>query len=51
MEMYLEVEDQYFQFFRSNKNGKSLNVTDKRMTRFNISIRQACDMIIWALKI
>ena len=27
-----------------------MTVTDKRMTRFNISIEQACDMVIWAIK-
>ena len=36
-------------FLEAIKNGKPLNVTDKRMTRFNISIKQACDMIIWAI--
>lgn len=37
-------------FLEAIKNRKPLNVTDKRMTRFNISIKQACDMIIWTIK-
>ena len=37
-------------FLDAIKRGKPLTVTDKRMTRFNISIEQACDMVIWAIK-
>ena len=37
-------------FFLSKKSSGVLPVTDKNMTRFNISLSQGVDMVMWALK-
>jgi len=34
----------------SKKNNKTVNLTDKRMTRFNISLKDSVDMVLWSLK-
>ena len=34
----------------SKKNNKIVNLTDKRMTRFNISLKDSVDMVLWSLK-
>ena len=36
-------------FFLSHRNDKALPITDERMTRFNISLDEGVDMVIWAL--
>ena len=38
-----------FPFFLNRKDEPTLPVTDERMTRFNISLREGVDMVIWAL--
>ena len=38
------------EYFQNCKNKKSLNITDKDMTRFNISIQQGVDFVFFALK-
>tara|TARA_X000000950_G_scaffold201757_1_gene242914 strand:+ start:13408 stop:14406 length:999 start_codon:yes stop_codon:yes gene_type:complete len=37
-------------FFLSKKSSGVLPITDKNMTRFNISLTQGVDMVLWALK-
>jgi len=34
----------------SKKNNKKVNLTDKKMTRFNISLKDSVDMVLWSLK-
>tara|TARA_X000000950_G_scaffold286754_1_gene396682 strand:- start:3841 stop:4830 length:990 start_codon:yes stop_codon:yes gene_type:complete len=36
--------------FMSQKNLKFLTITDKRMTRFNITLNEAVEMVLWTLK-
>ena len=36
-------------FFLARKDEGSLPITDERMTRFNISLEQGVDMVMWAL--
>ncbi len=38
------------EYFQSCKNKKSLNITDSKMTRFNISIKEGVNFVIFALK-
>ena len=38
------------EYFQSCKNKKSLNITDSKMTRFNISIKEGVDFVIFALE-
>jgi len=35
--------------FMSQKNSKFLTITDKRMTRFNITLNEAVEMVLWTL--
>lgn len=37
-------------FFLSRQKSETLPITDARMTRFNISLGEGVDMVIWALK-
>jgi UDP-N-acetylglucosamine 4,6-dehydratase/5-epimerase len=37
------------EFFKQKKSG-SINITDKNMTRFNITLQESIDLVIWALK-
>lgn len=37
-------------FFSEQKKNKILPITDPRMTRFNISLKQGVDMVYWAIK-
>ena len=37
------------EFFKQKKNG-SINITDKNMTRFNITMQESIDLVLWALK-
>ncbi len=34
----------------SKKNNKKVNLTDKKMTRFNISLNDSVEMVLWSLK-
>ena len=34
----------------SKKNNKKVTLTDKKMTRFNISLKDSVDMVLWSLK-
>ena len=34
----------------SKKNTKKVNLTDKQMTRFNISLKDSVEMVLWSLK-
>ena len=34
----------------SKKNNKQVNLTDKKMTRFNISLNDSVEMVLWSLK-
>ena len=34
----------------SKKNKKQVNLTDKKMTRFNISLKDSVEMVLWSLK-
>ena len=34
----------------SKKNNKIVNLTDKKMTRFNISLEDGVEMVLWSLK-
>ena len=36
--------------FLEQKKKKTFNITDKRMTRFNITLKDSVDMVLWALK-
>jgi len=36
--------------FKNRKNKKFLSVTHKSMTRFNITLRESIDMVLWCLK-
>tara|TARA_Y100001970_G_scaffold294069_1_gene446473 strand:- start:17560 stop:18552 length:993 start_codon:yes stop_codon:yes gene_type:complete len=36
--------------FLKQKENKTITITDKKMTRFNISLNEGVDMVIWALK-
>ena len=38
------------EYFQKCKNKKTLNITDKNMTRFNISIQEGVDFVLFALK-
>ena len=38
------------EYFKTRRNKKSLNITDVRMTRFNISIQEGVDFVFFALK-
>ena len=38
------------EYFQSRKKEKSINITDNKMTRFNISIKEGVDFVIFALK-
>ena len=35
--------------FLKQKNNKLFTITDKRMTRFNITLQESIDMVIWSL--
>jgi len=37
------------EFFKQKKSG-SINITNKNMTRFNITMQQSIDLVIWSLK-
>jgi len=37
-------------FLKQSKEEKFFTVTDKRMTRFNITLEQACKMVLWAFQ-
>ena len=37
------------EFFKQKKNG-IINITNKNMTRFNITMQQSIDLVLWALK-
>ncbi|NMC98466.1 MAG: polysaccharide biosynthesis protein, partial [Bacteroidales bacterium] len=37
-------------FFLSKKDGEELTITDSRMTRFNITLNEAVDLVIFALE-
>ena len=37
-------------YFLSQKNKNSLNITDKNMTRFNISIKDSIALVMWSIK-
>jgi UDP-N-acetylglucosamine 4,6-dehydratase (inverting) len=37
-------------FLRQSKEEKFFTVTDKRMTRFNITLEQACKMVLWSFQ-
>jgi len=37
------------EFFKQKKAG-SINITDKNMTRFNITMQESIDLVVWALK-
>ena len=37
------------EFFKQKKSG-FINITDKDMTRFNITLQQSIDLVVWALK-
>ena len=37
------------EFFKQKKTG-IINITDKNMTRFNITMQQSIDLVLWALK-
>ena len=37
-------------FIEKAKNGKVLPITDKEMTRFNISLEEGVEMVLWALE-
>ena len=37
------------EFFKQKKNG-SINITDKNMTRFNITMQESIDLVLWTLK-
>ena len=37
------------EFFKQKKSG-SINITDKNMTRFSITMQQSIDLVMWALK-
>ena len=39
-----------FPFFLKQKNKGYFTITDKRMTRFNITLSQAIDMVLWTIK-
>lgn len=39
-----------FPIFTEQRKKKELTVTDKRMTRFNISIKESVNMVLWSLK-
>ena len=41
MEMFLEAEDQLFQFSINNKKPKFFTVTSKEMTRFSITLDES----------
>ena len=36
--------------FKSQKKNKTLNITDKNMTRFNISLSEGVDTVLWSIK-
>jgi UDP-N-acetylglucosamine 4,6-dehydratase/5-epimerase len=38
------------EFIKQIKKNNVITVTDKRMTRFNISLKESVDMVVWALK-
>ena len=37
-------------YFLSQKNKNSLNITDKNMTRFNISLKDSIALVMWSIK-
>ncbi|MDB4279954.1 UDP-N-acetylglucosamine 4,6-dehydratase (inverting), partial [bacterium] len=37
------------EFFKQKKTG-SINITNKNMTRFNITMQESIDLVVWALK-
>ncbi len=37
-------------FFLSRRHDKTLPITDPRMTRFNISLQEGVDMVLWAVE-
>ncbi len=37
-------------FINLNKKNKAITITDKKMTRFNISLEEGVDAVMWALK-
>ena len=50
MEMYLEAEDQVPLFVKQQKNNEPITITDKRMTRFNISLEDGIKMVEWSIE-
>ena len=38
-----------YTIFLKQKNNKLFTITDKRMTRFNITLQESIDMVIWSL--
>lgn len=38
------------EFFKQKKNKNILKITDKRMTRFNISMQESIELVLWSLK-
>ena len=41
----------YMPYLINSKNNKQVNLTDKKMTRFNISLNDSVEMVLWSLKI
>ncbi len=37
-------------FFLKQKKNNYFTITDKKMTRFNITLEEACEMVLWAFK-
>ena len=50
MEMFLVVEVQLCQFFKTKENNKNFTITDKRMTRFNITLNEAVIFVLNSIK-
>jgi len=38
------------EFFKQKKINNTLKITDKRMTRFNISMKDSIELVLWSLK-
>ena len=49
MEMYLEVEV-LLPIFAKVSNNENYLVTDNSMTRFNITLKQSVEMVLWAIQ-
>ena len=50
MEMYLEVEFSIAPIFAKVSNNENYLVTDNSMTRFNITLKQSVEMVLWAIQ-